>query len=148
MSSPVSREAKRAFWRDQYAKYRDKKLGWIKEKRKRKTREQLDREAAYQRQWRARNVEHLKKRRKAYYDKDPEKVRESRRRRYHRDRAVILERMKEKRLEKLKRTTTPLTRYVRIAPRPPPGPIQREPPTTTLFELVQDLFPNIIQVFL
>ena len=142
-------EAKRAHWRNQYAKYHDKKLEWIRENRKHKTREQLDREAAYQRQWRLRNKDYVKMRRLEAYHKDPEKVRIRRRERYWRNRTNILKQAKAKRSQtKQQQLSDPqqpkMTRYMRIAPRPPP----REPPTTSMLELIQDLFPDILQVFL
>ena len=124
--SQEEEEFKRAFWRNQYAKYRTKKLEWIRENRKRKTREQLDREAAYQRQWRARNKEYIKMRRKAAYCEDPKKVRQRRRERYWRNRTTILQELKEKRKQQkaqlhrscAKQQQQKMTRYISIAPKP------------------------------
>ena len=81
------------------------------------------------------------------------KVRQRRRERYHRYRANILKGLKEKRLSQksqLWKSCTKqqqqqkITRYVNIAPKPTP----REPPTTTMLELIQDVFPDILQVFI
>ena len=144
---PEEEEVKRAHWSNQYAKYRTKKLEWIHDRRRTLTREQLDCQAAYQRQWRARNKEYVKMRRLEQYHKDPEKVRRAR---YWKNRTTILQQMKEKRMEakqaKQKRVEPHqqvMTRW--IVPKPP-KPI--EPAKTTMIELIQDLFPDILQVFL
>ena len=113
------------------------------------TKDNMFGQASYQREWRLRNADRIKLRRKREYEKDPEKLKEGRRNRYYRHRDSILARQKEKRrlsreTHNLSKQTTPT--HVRILPRPN-APIAWEPATTTMIELVQDLFPNILQVF-
>ena len=148
-------ETARAHWRELYNKHRDKKLEWIRARNKKRTGAEKD--AAYQRKWRARNKEHVRACRRRVYEKDPEKQRAKRRQRYLKDRDKIKAQYREKK-EQAKREQQ--RGFVRIASAPPrvacgvwiaPAPPPPEPMMeceTSLFQLVQGLFPSIVEVFM
>ena len=155
----TSQEAKRAYWRMVYHRHRDKKLEWCKNSR---TSEQKAKSAAYQREWRKKNKEYLCSYRRLRYARDPERVRQQRRDRYVKDREKIRERYyarKNSVVEKsgVKKPDRPSfqpiksERSLSLVPcrviRPVTAQTEPNPPATSLRELAQELFSNIIEVF-
>ena len=178
-------ESSRARGRAFYAANRCKILESQRRRRLTYTREDLDRMAAYQRQWRDTNRDKLKASRRACYARDPDKEKEKQRKRYLRYREKRLREMKESRDARLAKEARQKNQlYVPKAfkgVKPYKARYERRKPsetvvvaekheekreakreekgeekvtqednelfTTSLHELITDLFPSILQVF-
>ena len=138
-----------------YHRHRNKKLEWC---RNRRTAEQKEKSAAYQREWRHNNKEYVLCLSRIRYERNREEAKQRRREQYAKNKDKIRARYYAKKnqevpLKKLVRrieAVPPERRSLSLVPWKVIKPTTHtapNPPTTSLKELGQELFSNIIEVF-
>ena len=154
----MTQEEKREYWNQRYWKERPVRLMKWRQKSLERTQEEKDRMRDYQKLWRQRNRDYVASKRRERYEREIEYERRRRRERYALKREEILKKQKE--LRRLRGCKTYLTKRETndnppepqqpqpLAPPQPPLP----PPVpqvyeTSLKELIEDLFPSLIDVF-
>ena len=144
--SEKTQEEKRAYWRERYLKERPTRLKKWRQKAKERTLEEKERLKAYQKLWRERNKEYVVSKRRERYEREADYEKTRRQKRYAEHREVILQKAKEKRKQQGSRTYAPRRPPI-IPPPPPPPPQISERPKTSLKELINDLFPQLLELF-
>ena len=155
----MTQEEKREYWNMRYWKERPTRLMKWKQKSLERTQEEKDRMRDYQKLWRQRNRDYVASKRRERYERDVEYERRRRRERYLVHREDILKKQKElRRLRKMEREMNEKSpepqqpQPLSPLPLPPPPPPPPPPPVpqvyeTSLKELIEDLFPSLIDVF-
>ena len=147
-----SQEEKRAYWRMLYHRHRDKKLEWCTNRR---TAEQKEKSAAYQREWRHNNKEYLSAYRRIRYERNREEAKQRRceqnkdkiRARYYakKNQEVPLKKL-VRRIEAVppERRSLSLVPWKVIKPTTHTAP---NPPTTSLKECDKSCFQTLLKYF-
>ena len=155
----MTQDEKREYWNSRYWKERPQRIARWRQKSLEKTREEKDRLKAYQKLWRDRNKEYVAQKRKERYARESEYEKRRRRERYTANRVEILQKLKDKRRQQGCKPYLPRESKTTKQPPPPPSPPRPVPPPpppppttheykTSLNELINDLFPELLDVFL
>ena len=113
-----------------------------RQKAKERTPEEKERLKAYQKLWRERNKDYVVSKRRERYVREADYEKNRRRKRYAQHREEILQKLKDKRKQQGSRTYAP-----RRPPTVLPTPPIPERPKTSLNELINDLFPELLELF-
>ena len=139
----MTQEEKRTYWKVRYLKERPTRLLKWRQKNLERSQEEKERLKAYQKLWRERNKEYVVSKRRERYEREMEYERRRRRERYAEKREEILEKMKERRRSQGGRSYAARKPTVTHPPPPPPKVYE-----TSLKELISDLFPPLLDLFL